>query len=177
MNGDVMRMPPTALEDARDLLRDVTPLRTDCGLVCGGACCRSLPGEETGMLLFPGEAARYADRPGYRVQSTAAGELLICDGHCDREDRPLSCRLFPLLPVVRDGDARVAMDARARAVCPLAAHGVRGLSEAFVETVRQAGRRLLTDEKQRAFLLRLTREQDELRATRRRFEGKGDAHV
>lgn len=157
------------LDRAREVLRDITPLISDCGRVCGGACCRSLPGERTGMLLFPGEDAYYRGKPGYEVLETESGPLLVCVGSCEREERPLSCRLFPLLPVIRAEGVRVAMDARARAACPLAAQGVRGLSEAFVEAVRQAGQALLADEAQRAFLLRLTGEQDELRALQRHF--------
>ena len=38
---------------ARRLLADLTPLQTDCGALCGGACCKG--DEGTGMLLFPGE--------------------------------------------------------------------------------------------------------------------------
>ncbi len=49
-------MLPESLVAARKLLEEITPLQTDCGLVCGGACCQTHPGEETGMLLFPGEA-------------------------------------------------------------------------------------------------------------------------
>lgn len=158
-----------ALDRARELLRDITPLNMDCGQVCGGACCRSLPGEKTGMLLFPGEDAGYRGKPGYEVLETATGPLLVCNGTCKRKERPLSCRLFPVLPVVRAEGVKVAMDARARAACPLAGQGVRGLSEAFVEAVRQAGQALLEDEGQRAFLQRLTREQDELRALQKRF--------
>lgn len=42
-----------AILRARELLGDLTPLKTDCGRLCGGAW---LPGDEqTGMLLFPGE--------------------------------------------------------------------------------------------------------------------------
>lgn len=163
----------SALGEARAMLQDVTPLTRDCGLVCGGACCRSLPGEKTGMLLFPGEEAYYQDRPGYDLLDTETGPLLVCAGTCDRAERPLSCRLFPLLPVLREDGVRVAMDARARAACPLAAQGVRGLSGAFVEAVRQTGRTLAGDAVQRDFLLRLTREQDELRALQRQFSGKG----
>lgn len=157
------------LDQARAILRDVTPLTMDCGRVCGGACCRSLPGEQTGMLLFPGEEAYYEGRPGYETLTTETDRLLVCSGHCERGERPLSCRLFPLLPVIRGEEIRVAMDARARAACPLAAQGVRGLSAAFVEAVRQAGRMLAADEAQRAFLARLTQEQDELRALQKRF--------
>ena len=162
-----------ALAQARALLQDVTPLTRDCGQICGGACCRSLPGEQTGMLLFPGEEACYQHKPGCALLETETGPLLVCPGTCDRADRPLSCRLFPLLPVLRSNGVRVAMDARARAACPLAAQGVRGLSEAFVEAVRQVGQTLIQDETQRAFLQRLTREQDELRALQKQFSGKG----
>ena len=159
----------SALDQARAILRDVTPLTTDCGRVCGGACCRSLPGERTGMLLFPGEEVYYADQPGYELLRAEGGLLLVCAGRCERGERPLSCRLFPLLPVIRAEGVKVAMDARAKAACPLAAQGVRGLSESFVEAVRQAGQTLMEDEGQRAFLLRLTREQDDLRALQKRF--------
>ena len=43
---------------ARGLLQSLTPLKTDCGRLCGCACCRG--DEQTGMLLFPGEDALYA---------------------------------------------------------------------------------------------------------------------
>ena len=137
-------MLPEVIAQARALFDDLTPLRTDCGLVCGGACCRPLEGEETGMLLLPGEEEYYAGRGDYRVTDAAQGKLLICSGRCEREDRPLSCRLFPLLPE-------------------------------FVSAVRQAGRLLTQEPAQREFLLRLTRQQDELRALQKQF--RRDAHV
>lgn len=172
-------MLPEAVSHARATLETLTPLRTDCGLTCGGACCRSLEGETTGMLLFPGEEADYADLPGYRVLPTEQGALLVCDGHCRREERPLSCRLFPLLPLIRQTEAgeviRVGTDQRAKTVCPLARQGKDALSAEFVSAVREVGRILAGDEAQRAFLLRLTHQQDELKALRSQF-GR-DRHV
>lgn len=162
-------MLPETVRKARELFDDLTPLRTDCGLNCGGACCQPLPGEETGMLLFPGEEAYYTSLPGYRLLDTEQGTLLICDGRCERADRPLSCRLFPLLPLLREDGVKVATDLRARAVCPLARQGKDALLPEFVAAVRQAGRMLAEDEEQRAFLARLTRQQDELKALRRQF--------
>ncbi len=153
----------------RVLLAETTPLNSDCGALCGAACCRSLEGEETGMLLFPGEAALYADKPAFRLLETGRGTLLICPGVCDREDRPLACRLFPLLPLLRGEGIRVAVDARARAVCPL--RRTDACSEAFVEAVRQAGGLLAADPEQRGFLTQLTREHDDLRAIRRQLKG------
>ena len=113
-----------AVAAAREKLKNVTPLKKDCGRICGARCCRSLDGEETGMLLFPGEAEAYAGLEGWEVRETARGSLLLCPGTCSREERPLSCRLFPLLPLIGgDGSVRVVTDLRAKAVCPLARQG------------------------------------------------------
>lgn len=164
---------PDVLADARRLLSDITPLASDCGRLCGGRCCRSLEGETTGMLLFPGEDAYYEELDGYRVEPAAGAPLLVCSGRCNREDRPLSCRLFPLLPVLRGDDVRVAVDQRAKPVCPLAGQGPSAMTENFVETVRAVGRLLAEDPVQRRFLQRLTAQQDDLRALRRQFGGDG----
>ena len=159
------------LKKARELLADVTPLKTDCGKVCGAKCCRSLEEEETGMLLFPGEEELYRNREGWRILETAAGPLVVCPGTCDRAERPLSCRLFPLLPVIRGEGIRAVTDARARAVCPLARQGLRAMDPAFAEAVREAGEALAADGRQRAFLERLTAEQDELKELRKKLGG------
>ena len=160
-----------ALREARDILAEVTPLKTDCGRVCGARCCRSLEGEETGMLLFPGEEAYYAGKPGWKLRRTGGGMLLVCPGSCAREERPLACRIFPLLPVIRDGEVKVAADLRARAVCPLLKQGIRGMDPAFAEAVREAGIILAKTGTNRTFLERLTEEQDELKSLRDRLGG------
>ena len=157
------------LTEARQMMETVTPLRDDCGKLCGGACCHSLPGDETGMLLFPGEEALYLDRPDWRLRSTEHGMLAVCSGSCSRCDRPLSCRLFPLLPVVRGEEIRVAMDARAAAVCPLYAAGRSGLCADFVQAVRTCGTLLMRSPSQAAFLRQLTAIHDELKALRQTF--------
>ncbi len=64
---------------------------------------------------------------------------------------------------------KVATDLRAKAVCPLARQGKDGLDPDFVAAVRQVGRLLAQDERQRAFLLTLTKNQDDLKALRSRF--------
>ena len=162
-------MLPEVLACARGILEDLTPLKTDCGLTCNGACCRPMEGEMTGMLLFPGEEAYYEDREGYRMTATEQGTLLICSGRCHRADRPLSCRLMPLIPLIREDAVRVATDLRAKTVCPLARQGKDALDPDFVSAVRQVGRILAEDERQRDFLIRLTRQQDELKALRNQF--------
>ena len=164
-----------ALFLAREKLNSVTPLKRDCGRVCGSRCCDSMEGEETGMLLFPGEDALYRSLEGWKILQAPAGPMVICPGRCDREDRPLACRLFPLLLVIRDGAVKAAMDQRAYAVCPLARQGIRGLDPEFAEAVREAGKILAEDGDQRRFLEMLTEEQDELKQLRDRLGG--DSHV
>ena len=123
------------------------------------------------MLLFPGEEEGYAGKPGWKLRKTEAGMLAVCSGVCDRSERPLACRIFPLLPVIRDGAVRVAADERARAVCPLLRQGLRGMDPAFRDAVREAGRLLAEDPEQQAFLEMLTEEQDGLKALREKLGG------
>lgn len=145
---------------ARERLMQVTPLRRDCGQVCGAACCRSDEDGQGGMLLFPGEEALYDPLPtGFAISRDDAVlpgmRLLTCAGACDRAQRPLSCRMFPLTPVLteRDGQEqlRVRMDPRAFAVCPLSEHGVRGLDEAFGRAVLESARILCRCPEHRAY--------------------------
>ena len=135
---------------ARALLETLTPLKTDCGRLCGGACCRA--DDTTGMLLFPDEDTLYADCAFARVIPASfslgrdSAKLLICSGVCDRKNRPLACRLFPLFLVFKeDGSTKMRLDARARAVCPLTGYGVRALDPAFRQAARQAYDLLLAD--------------------------------
>lgn len=152
------------LSAAREKLNTLTPLKRDCGRLCGARCCRSLEGEETGMLLFPGEEEAYRNKPGWEVRNTPRGALLLCSGTCRREERPLSCRLFPLLPLPgENGSIRVVTDRRARAVCPLARQGKTAMDPAFIEAVREAGELLAEDPDQEYFLSLLADEQEELK--------------
>ncbi len=127
--------------------------------------------EETGMLLFPGEEETYRGKDGWILRETKAGILAVCSGRCSRQERPLACRIFPLLPVIRNDEVKAAADQRARAVCPLLRQGIRGMDPAFAEAVREAGRTLLDDPEQRKFLEMLTAEQDELRQLREKLGG------
>ena len=158
-----------ALAEARAMLESVTPLKRDCGRVCGAACCSSMEGEETGMMLFPGEEAIYQGRPGWRITVTSRGTLLFCPGVCRREERPLACRIFPLLPVPEGDGVRVVTDLRAKAVCPLARQGKSAMDPAFVVAVRKAGERLLEVPEQKAALMALGQEQEELKQLRKEW--------
>lgn len=147
------------LTQARALLQTRTPLKTNCGKLCGGACCQSDETGENGMLLFPFEEKFYSSPiEGFPFRLlpddtlVKGGYRLVCEGLCPREHRPLACRLFPLrIRMVFDAlgentRALAEMDPRAGALCPLPdMGGMRALDPAFVAAVEAAGNALLTN--------------------------------
>lgn len=147
--------------NAARLLQNSTPLRADCGALCDRACCRG--DEETGMLLFPGETTPF------RVVAQNGRRVAVCGGQCDRSDRPLSCRLFPFLPVpTDDGTISVRLDMRGQGVCPLVRlEKEAAFSHRFLHRVRRAGQQLLRDSETRAFLWSLRREAETCEEMRR----------
>lgn len=142
-----------ALAAARELLAAPTPLLSDCGSYCDHACCQSDGTGENGMLLLPFEEHFYRRPiPGFPFRLLPddtvlkGGRRLVCEGHCPREHRPLSCRLFPLRLRVDLEDAggrprvRAEIDPRSWALCPLPERGgLHAFSPAFVEAVEKAG--------------------------------------
>lgn len=139
---------------AKRIMGDRTPLKKDCGLICGGACCKG--DDRTGMLLFPGECTDLA------VTEEGGVRLAVCDGSCDREKRPLSCMIFPFFPYVsEEGRIKVIPDIRGYNVCPLVREyrDVR-FDRAFLRRVKLVGRLLCEDEECKAFLLDTSREID-----------------
>ncbi len=148
---------------ARDLLRDATPLHTDCGLLCSAACCKDDPDDPAGMLLFPEEASLYARQgawmelvPSRLLFGGAPVPLLLCRLPCPRPMRPLACRLFPLTPFVKGDRLTVRMDIRAQPLCPLYSSGLSGLAPDFVSAAKAALRLLWQDETHREYLRLLT---------------------
>lgn len=137
------------------ILDDLTPLKADCGRLCGGACCKG--DGNTGMLLFPFEETPLNVRalPG-------GGRLAVCDGTCDRTRRPLSCRIFPFFPTVDEkGKIFVEPDLRANRLCPLLQHsGEIAFDPRFFRAVKKVGKILAKDEACRAFLSQVTEEID-----------------
>lgn len=140
------------LEEAYRLLRRAPPLKKDCGRLCGRRCCQ---GEETeGMWLFPGEEVLFApgsgaEKQGFTVRPTQDNlgyPLVVCEGSCDRERRPLACRIYPLFPLVEGepGRERIRLlyDPRGQRICPLAG-GQLPLDPVFRRAVRRAARVLL----------------------------------
>lgn len=142
-----------ALSRAYSLLRRSTPLgKGDCGRLCGSACCKG--GDGDGMLLFPGEDKLFEEREGFDIIESGQFKLLVCSGSCTRNERPLSCRLFPLFPLVyEDGGElhlEVVRDPRF-GQCPLNKYDIR-LDSAFARKVRLAGKYLMREEQHRELL-------------------------
>lgn len=141
------------LINARALLGGLTPMLTDCGQLCGAACCRPDEDGQGGVYLFPGEEALLEPCAWGRVEPSPFAPMLTCGGPCDRERRPLACRIFPLTPVRgKSGRWTVRMDVRARAMCPLVRSGIGGLDPDFVRAARDALRLIARDPEGDAFL-------------------------
>ena len=139
---------------ARRIIEDKTPLKKDCGLICGGACCKG--DSQTGMLLFPGEETTLdiIEKDGVR--------LAVCNGKCERHERPLSCMIFPFSPyITAEGRVKVIPDIRGYDVCPLVKNFADvKFDRSFLRRVREVGRLLMTDEDCREFMLETSREID-----------------
>lgn len=121
------------------LLDKATPIGADCGKLCGAACCKG--DEDTGMYLFPFEEVMYdGSEKWLRIYESdffvngKAVKIAICSGICDRNKRPLSCRIFPLF---KYGDKTLGADLRAKHICPLAAANLKNkeYSPEFIKNV------------------------------------------
>ena len=124
-------------------LKNVTPLYFDCGELCNGKCCKG--NENLGMLLFPGEEEFIDENINITVKNGTS--VAVCNGSCDRQKRPLSCRIYPLFPLLKNENGKeyieVVYDPRAN--CPLC-FGEHKLSKRFVKSVKRVGKYLLCNE-------------------------------
>ena len=146
-------------------LGGLTPLAFDCGRLCDKACCEVTPALP-GMYLFPGEDALYADVAGFSISTRdlpgyGPVQLLNCDGACDRELRPLECRVFPLVPKATADAVKCRVDARGRSVCPLCHQGKGALTREFVAAVQGVFDALWQEPETKRFLIALSNAVDE----------------
>lgn len=138
---------------AYEIIGDRTPLFTDCGAICDAACCKADDDDQGGVFLFPGERELLEDCFWGKIVRHSFGPMLMCAGPCERDKRPLGCRIFPLTPVRgKNGKWTVRLDVRARPVCPLVSSGISGLNPEFVRAVRDALRVIAETEEGDAFL-------------------------
>lgn len=134
---------------------ELTPLKADCGKLCGHACCKG--DGNTGMRLFPHEETTLS------VKELDSGvRLAVCSGECNRSERPLACRIFPFFPTIDDrGRIFVEADMRAQRLCPLITHSDEIVfDKRFFKTVKKAGKILAKNKDCRDFLIASTEEID-----------------
>ncbi len=132
------------IESCFALFRNITPLAVDCGKLCNGKCCKG--SDKTGMLLFPGEES-LIDKDINILKSNNGATVAVCGGVCNRHYRPLSCRIYPLFPVIKNENGREYIDVffDPRADCPLCCEDVM-LSPQFIKAVKRVGRYLLLND-------------------------------
>lgn len=161
-------MTPQAFYNKLYQIVSATPLPFDCGTLCGGACCRDTE-PDSGMYLFPREEQLYTAKDSWAslcdtdffYQKGTCAKLLQCPGRCNRNKRPLACRIFPLVPYIKDGACRVVMDPRAKWMCPLTTLSLDDLAPEFVHQVKAAARLLCAYRETRLFLKAQSRLIDE----------------
>ncbi len=154
------------------LFDECTPTVKDCGKLCDKACCR---GDDCGMYLFPGEKKVYdmlkpdwasvdfSDLEYEQNGKNTKTPILFCDGKCDRYQRPMACRIFPLTPYINmDGKLEIIIDPRAKSVCPLAyGIGIEDYDKKFVKNVKRTFNVLSKNKDVYAFLKEYSKMLDE----------------
>ena len=148
---------------ARELLERSAPLgRLDCGKLCGGHCCKG--DEDTGMWLFPHEEELYDGNPDFTVKETDGNQgykMIVCNGSCNRKERPLACRIYPFYPKI-DGDrVGVIRDLRGLSSCPIVKNEMKP-DPKFLRNLRKATRYLIRDEETRNYILTAQQEIEEM---------------
>lgn len=126
------------------LLRNVTPLSFDCGKICNGKCCKG--DNKTGMVLFPGEE-KILDKDINVITDDEGFKIAVCGGVCNRNYRPLSCRIYPLFPVIKNENGReyIQVEIDPRADCPLCSEEYE-FTKNFIKAVKRVGKYLLLNE-------------------------------
>jgi len=150
-----------------------TPLEYDCGKLCDKKCCCGT--ETDGMLLFPGEEFLYQhiESSWYKIKEsniTLPGgykiSYLICNGICPREYRPLSCRIFPVIPYINEFN-RVDFkpDIRSFGTCPIVFDSEKhSINENFIDKLYMSFLPLLRERVVLEFIESLTYQYDEAAA-------------
>lgn len=145
-----------ALKKAYELLENTTPLDFDCGSLCHGICCKG--SECDGMLLFPGEERLFENRQNNKVYFDKKYEMyaVSCKGECERNNRPLACRIFPYMFYVSEKNSiTVAPDLRATEICPILYDSI-DVTQDFMRKMRMIAKLFETDETVKEYLKKLT---------------------
>ena len=168
---------PNSELDYRELYRlseKVTPLRSDCGLLCGKLCCQPGKTVNLGMYLFPGEEVMYTGREDWLAWEqrdptedyfpsswTKPLYFISCTKPCPRAGRPLICRFFPLAPHLLYNDTLLLIHETMTLSykCPLIIQD-QPLEEDFIQMVGRCWRSLLTDRRIRDLVVMDSRDRE-----------------
>lgn len=137
------------IESCYSQLRKITPLDFDCGKICNGKCCKG--DEKTGMIIFPGEE-KFIDE-NLKIFKNADGDMVaVCSGSCDRNKRPLSCRIYPLFPLLTEKEGKTTIEVifDYRADCPIT-KGEYNINRKFKKAVKRVGKYLLLNEETKEY--------------------------
>ena len=146
------------------LLDRVSPIDTDCGLLCGAACCtpeKDPDAEDVGIYLLPGEEKIHSkdddwlewteDRAeDYEFPDSWKGKVCFINCKtppvCPREKRPIQCRTFPLTPHLDENDelSLIYNDLELPYACPLIYEGIP-LNDDFVKATLTVWKHLIRD--------------------------------
>lgn len=150
----------TLYQKAYAILANVTPIPADCGMLCSSRCCKG--DNNQGMILFPGEAEFLGISAQKRTMGDTEVDFFVCDGTCNRARRPLSCRIFPFAPYLKDGELSVIPDPRARFLCPLLEEeALPFVQKEFITAIKTAFTLLCEDASIRGMLIQYSAMLDE----------------
>ncbi len=150
------------------LLNKVSPLSSDCGALCGAACC----GEDNsaqksndldmGIYLLPGEEKLFVDElkndffwikesaSDFEFPTSWSGKVnfIKCKTppNCNRNFRPIQCRTFPLAPHIDDTGALslILFPENLPYQCPLIKNNIP-LNSKFIKATYTSWQRLIKD--------------------------------
>lgn len=145
------------------LFDNCTPVKTDCGKICSSACCK---GTDCGMYLFPGEKRVYdllepdwinIEKSDFKYTFNGKEKHLyiaFCNENCDRFQRPLACRIFPLTPIISEnGKLDIITDPRSKSVCPLGmAFDLTDFNTQFIKNIKKTFTMLCKNKEFYAFM-------------------------
>ena len=147
----------SCIKKAYELMGENTPLSYDCGKICKGKCCKG--DSDDGMLLFPGEEVFFENNDSFTVYYDERYENLAvrCNGTCNRDERPLSCRIFPYFIYYDKNSEKVstAPDIRALDFCPLLTEKY-AFDKKFLRSLRITAKRLMQNEEMKGFLCKIS---------------------
>lgn len=141
----------------------LTPLPFDCSELCNKRCCG---GDKKGMYLFPFEY-EFMQSQGFVIKDKVIDasnniKLLMCEGFCDRHERPLACRIFPLFPYIDENNKsiNVEFDLRGKSICPLQFQDIKEivLKKRFKRTIKKVFKKLVKIPQIYDFCLLMTQE-------------------